>query len=439
MIPQAIRAILIAVALASAIPAQAQDNEWYVSGSAIFFNDDPYRAISEGFAGAQFNGGRNLTEHLSLEGTLGYVSLSSDGCFNPGDCFPDQDQLDFSANLLAYFNRDSVVAPYLLVGVGYLSVDVDEDPIYTRDSGDSAATASLGLGLKWRLGQSNYSIRAEHRVRTAFDDNDLTDQLTTIGLQYDFGGRLRDPGVPESNADTDGDGVLDIWDACDNTAAGVDVTERGCEIRDMARDDDDDRVNNDVDQCPNTPLGVPVDRRGCSLDSDMDGVATSADRCPASRSGADVNIYGCEVDNDNDGVVDHRDDCLFTKSGARVDIKGCEISDIINLPGVNFESGVDLLLPGTEYLLQTAADTLNQHPDLQIEVAGHTDDVGNADLNQGLSMRRAKTVRDYLIQFGVDESRLTFKGYGEAQPITDNATADGRAVNRRVELRLSNF
>ena len=69
-------------------------------------------------------------------------------------------------------------------------------------------------------------------------------------------------------------------------------------------------------------------------------------------------------------------------------------------------------------------------------MAGHTDSQGSEDNNQGLSDRRAKTVYDFLIMYGVEESRLSFRGYGESQPIADNTTADGRATNRRVELRV---
>ena len=89
-------------------------------------------------------------------------------------------------------------------------------------------------------------------------------------------------------------------------------------------------------------------------------------------------------------------------------------------------------------LLRFAAATLNQYPELHIEVAGHSDDVGDAAANAGLSERRARTVRHFLIEYGVAEERLTFKGYGESQPIADNSTAEGRATNRRVELRLVN-
>ena len=427
---------VIALILSFATTAQGQSDDWYVAPSIVYNNDDADRALEDSFSGGQISIGRNMTDYLSLEGLLGYSSIKG-YCGRPGDCYPDQKHLDISANLLAYYDRDSVFAPYLLVGVGYLGEDAEDGLPFIKDTGgDNNPTGSVGLGFKWHMGQSNFSIRGEHRVRVAFDTDNWTDQLTTIGVQYNFGDRKPKALSADDSADTDGDGVLDLWDYCPNTEAGVAVTSRGCPLTNIERDDDNDRINNSVDQCPDTPMGVPVDPRGCSLDSDMDGVTTDKDRCPASRPGADVDIYGCESDADNDGVLDQYDECPNTPAGARTDVKGCEIKDVISLPGVNFETGQDVLLPGTEYLLKTAADTLNKHPELQIEVAGHSDDVGNADQNIGLSMRRARTVQDFLIQYGVAEDRLTFKGYGESQPIADNGTAEGRATNRRVELRL---
>ena len=431
------RLTMIAFALLFTTVAQGQTNNWYVAPSIIYNNDDADRALDDSLSGGQINIGRNMTDYLSLEGMLGYSSISA-WCV-PGDCYPDQKHLDISANLLIYQDRDSVFSPYLMVGIGYLGVDADEGPQFVRSMGkDNNPTGSAGVGFKWRMGQSDFSIRGEHRVRATVDHVTYTDQLTTIGVQYNFGGRNNRLVVraADINKDTDGDGVLDMWDACPDTAPDTAVTARGCEIKNVERDDDEDHIINSVDECPNTPIGVAVDRVGCTLDSDMDGVPSGQDRCPASRAGADVDKYGCENDEDKDGVLDHHDKCPNTRAGARTDVNGCEIKDIISLPGVNFETGQDVLVSGTEYLLQTAANTLKKHPDLQIEVAGHSDDVGNANQNVGLSLRRAKMVRNYLIGFGVEESRLTYKGYGEAQPIADNSTADGRATNRRVELRL---
>jgi OOP family OmpA-OmpF porin len=181
---------------------------------------------------------------------------------------------------------------------------------------------------------------------------------------------------------------------------------------------------------------MAVNPAGCSLDSDMDGVPTDQDRCPSSRPGAEVDIYGCANDDDSDGVVNQRDRCPNTQRGVRVDIYGCEISDVIQLTGINFETGSDVLLPGTEHIIQDAAATLNQYPELRIEVAGHSDNVGGGLANFNLSERRAKTVRDFLIRYGVDENRITAVGYGESQPIATNDTPEGRAQNRRVELRI---
>ena len=152
-----------------------------------------------------------------------------------------------------------------------------------------------------------------------------------------------------------------------------------------------------------------------------------------------VDEFGCARDDDDDGVPDHVDRCPNTVSGARVDISGCAIQDVIRLPGVNFETGINVILPGAEPVLQAAAATLNLYPDVQIEVAGHTDSVGNEETNRELSQQRAEVVRQLLIDFGVDENRLTAVGYGESQPIQDNVTSVGRAANRRVELRISDL
>jgi outer membrane protein OmpA-like peptidoglycan-associated protein len=87
-------------------------------------------------------------------------------------------------------------------------------------------------------------------------------------------------------------------------------------------------------------------------------------------------------------------------------------------------------------VLIDAARTLQVHSDLVIEVAGHTDNVGNENWNIGLSLRRAYTVRDFLIAQGVAPERISARGYGSSQPIADNATPEGQAQNRRVELRV---
>ena len=105
------------------------------------------------------------------------------------------------------------------------------------------------------------------------------------------------------------------------------------------------------------------------------------------------------------------------------------------LVGVNFDFGSARLKQEAYPVLFHATQVLLQNPDMKVEVAGYTDNIGSEKANQALSEKRAKAVYDYLVARGVAKDRLTFKGYGEADPIGDNKTADGRAMNRRIEFK----
>ncbi len=220
-------------------------------------------------------------------------------------------------------------------------------------------------------------------------------------------------------------------DRCPNTPAGTSVDAYGCEL-----DSDGDGVKDSKDKCPGTPKGVSVNASGCPMDSDGDGVSDDKDKCPNTFRGAEVGPDGCELDGDKDGVVDRLDECPNSAPGVQVDIKGCEIKAVIRLPGVNFETNSDRLLPGATSVLNDAVATLKKNPTITVEVAGHTDSDGAADYNEGLSTRRATTVRDYLATNGIAEDRMSVRGYGESQPIADNTTRAGKAQNRRVVLRI---
>ncbi|MEZ5498748.1 MAG: TonB-dependent receptor [Steroidobacteraceae bacterium] len=200
-------------------------------------------------------------------------------------------------------------------------------------------------------------------------------------------------------------------------------------------DSDGDGVTDDMDKCPGTPAGARVDASGCELDSDGDGVVDSQDQCPGTPAGAKVDARGCEVDSDGDGVVDSKDKCPDTPKGDRVDEDGCSFKEEIRLPGVVFETNSAELSAGSESVLDRAVATLKRYPELEVEVAGHTDSVGSAGYNKTLSQRRAETVMGYLKAHGVSNS-LSARGYGEAQPIASNATDEGRQTNRRVVLRI---
>ena len=206
-------------------------------------------------------------------------------------------------------------------------------------------------------------------------------------------------------------------------------------------DTDQDGIADNSDKCPATPAGVMVDATGCAKDSDNDGIMDSADNCPGTASGVAVDSSGCKIvmapnDTDNDGIVDLNDQCPDSKPGASVDAKGCVLKKSYVLEGVNFVTGSDEITGASRSVLDKVAETLIRNGDINVEVAGYTDDRGESGFNQTLSQKRAESVKAYLQSSGVAANRMKAKGYGEDSPLANNSTAAGRAKNRRVELHI---
>jgi len=108
----------------------------------------------------------------------------------------------------------------------------------------------------------------------------------------------------------------------------------------------------------------------------------------------------------------------------------------ITLHGIYFESGRATILPTSYSVLDEAVKLLKDNPKVRIEIQGHTDSVGSETSNLLLSQARAESVRSYLVSRGIDPARIIAKGFGESMPIADNATKDGRALNRRIEFLI---
>tara|TARA_B100000809_G_C15043678_1_gene496506 strand:- start:190 stop:864 length:675 start_codon:yes stop_codon:yes gene_type:complete len=103
---------------------------------------------------------------------------------------------------------------------------------------------------------------------------------------------------------------------------------------------------------------------------------------------------------------------------------------------IHFGSNMSAVREEDKQILNQLVDTLNANPTMSIEIAAHTDSDGGDDFNQLLSQKRASSVKEYLIGKGIEEMRMTAKGYGEKQPINDNSTPEGKADNRRTEIRV---
>jgi OmpA-OmpF porin, OOP family len=143
-------------------------------------------------------------------------------------------------------------------------------------------------------------------------------------------------------------------------------------------------------------------------------------------------------DSDGDGIIDSKDKCPGTPPNTRVDGDGCPLPKVLQLKGVTFEFNKSRLRPDSKTVLDTVVEIMKRYPDMQVELAGHTDNVGSDSYNQKLSEQRAEAVRQYLINAGIASGNMTAAGYGEKEPIATNDTEEGRELNRRTELRIKN-
>jgi len=207
------------------------------------------------------------------------------------------------------------------------------------------------------------------------------------------------------------------------------------------------------DQCPtSTPRGAKVGDWGCPLDADRDGVPDYLDKCPGTPAGVKLDKDGCPLDSDGDGIPDYLDKCPDTPKGMAVDQEGCPLAARVQPSGavsavetqivekgrvtLNVEFDFDKAVIKKKFHdeIGNLAAVMKKYTDLKITIEGHTDNVGGLTYNEKLSQRRADAVKKYLVEkFGIEDSRLTAKGYGPIRPIESNATKEGRQKNRRVE------
>lgn len=159
------------------------------------------------------------------------------------------------------------------------------------------------------------------------------------------------------------------------------------------------------------------------LDSDGDGVYDNRDKCPDTPKGVAVDADGCPPKSEATAVPEPMDQKAPVKPG-----------DHWVLNDVLFDFDRAVIKPSAAGPLDEVIRILKENPGLRVSLEGHTDSVGTAAYNMGLSVRRADAVKRYMIEKGIDAGRLVTKGYGLTKPVASNQTKDGRAQNRRVEI-----
>jgi outer membrane protein OmpA-like peptidoglycan-associated protein len=255
--------------------------------------------------------------------------------------------------------------------------------------------------------------------------------------------------------DRDGDGLADNVDKCPDepeTYNGF-QDEDGCPDE---ADTDSDGIGDSHDQCilePEDKDGY-LDDDGCpDPDNDLDGIVDSADHSMDGKRDCknDPEDYdgfedddGCpDPDNDGDGVADTLDFCPNTPGVNAGDKPGCPKKNsnivvtktqILITQQIQFQFNRAIIRPVSFKILDEVVDALKDHPEINLEIQGHTDNVGSAGYNKILSQQRANAVMKYFIMKGISRTRLTAKGYGMEQPMVPNTTPENRELNRRVQF-----
>jgi len=333
-------------------------------------------------------------------------------------------------------------------------------------NGDSTILSSRNTSLEWlaqlRLmlqeGEGLYmNLGGGTRLSTGYGAPDfrvLVGLGTSLALDAERPERKHVTIVSDSrdyDADSDKDGYPDDIDGCvtlPEDKKGKNPTD-GCP-EDVDRDGDG--IPDKDDQCPKQPEdkdGIQ-DEDGCPEDDfDKDGIPDASDRCPteAGERSTDPELHGCpRPDKDNDGILNKEDACPDDPGPRSKDPEknGCpSLTRVVEgrvelLKAIEFQTGKAVILKQSYPILDEVVTLLVARPTLRLGLSGHTDDRGRPAFNLELSRQRAKACLQYLIDRGIDASRLESEGFGQTEPVGDNTTAEGRAKNRRVDFKLLN-
>ena len=428
----------------NSIQAQDENNPWQVQFGVNAVDVYPTGDVSS-FGNEFFN----ANDHWNILPSISYVGVSKsigDG-FSVGarGSLNKISKLgDVSVDDLSYYaidgtikynliKRTTVIDPFIEIGGGYTWVDEI-----------GAGTANGGLGLNIWFSE-NLALTLQSNYKHAFEDYGVKHFQHLAGISVKFGGTDtdgdgiydKDDACPEVAGleafngcpDADGDGIEDSKDACPNEAGSKEMN--GCP------DADGDGVADKDDACPNE-AGLPA-LAGCP-DADGDGVADKDDACPSEAGPAENK--GCPwADKDSDGVLDKDDQCPDV--AGTVANAGCpevteEVQKQLNdyARTILFDTGKSSIKAESTSVMVDIITILKEYPNSKFTVEGHTDSVGSEKLNQSLSESRALSVKEFLVDKGIEEFRLSAVGYGESKPIATNNTKAGRTQNRRVEINL---
>jgi outer membrane protein OmpA-like peptidoglycan-associated protein len=400
---------------------------------------------------------------FSDELALAFLGYSARLTSQSSDYFFETPVYSLAASMKYRPAAKNVVSPYFHLGVEGFHFEPNDrngNPLPNNEANSYpqfAFSIPAGLGLSIFLGEK-FSLDLEgayHFVVSDYLDDIKNDKTMdsfvsgSFGFSFHFGG-LKDTdgdGIPDKkdldplhpedfdsfqdedgapDLDNDQDGVPDIRDQ-----APMDPEDRdGFEDEDGVPDPDNDKdgILDVNDGAPNDPEDMDsyVDDDGVpDLDNDGDSIPDSLDQCP----GTDQTLIDGTDTKETYNDYEDKDGCPDVKPEIAV-----EKGESIVLEGVYFATGSANLTENSRIILDKVVRTLQNNPQIEVEIRGHTDITGSYQTNMRLSQERADAVKIYLMNNGIDALRIRTKGYGPDNPIAPNTTREGRAKNRRIEF-----
>ncbi|MEO8168168.1 MAG: OmpA family protein, partial [bacterium] len=402
--------------------------------------------------------GRSFNPYIYVGfGAMLYKRLTSNSVYIPDSKFITTVHVPAGIGFDAFVGKKTSIS----FDVGYRVTDSYTDNIQGKLNGYGTAKA----GLNFYLGRSDYDD----------DDNDGLNNGEEAAL-----------GTNPENPDTDGDGLKDGEEVNqyktnplkadtdgDGLSDGDEVNRYRTDPTKGDTDGDGLMDGEEVNQYKTDPLKTDTDGDGLTdgdevkkYKSDPTKVDTDGDGLSDYDEVMKYRTDPSKVDTDGDGLSDSDEVRKYktdpnksdTDGGGMAD--GEEIKRGLNpldpkddvmqktttivlergkttiLRGVNFEFNKATLTKDSEKILEQAYDALVAQPDIKVLIVGHTDAVGSDAYNKKLSLRRAQSVKNWMVKKGISARRMTVAGKGETEPMDDNSTEDGRANNRRIEFRV---
>jgi outer membrane protein OmpA-like peptidoglycan-associated protein len=359
-----------------------------------------------GFAPAGIGIQINLSEYVNLDINAGFTLTTTDN--------------------LNYYRNGTPPDGYYFAAIGILfgggPTDEDNDGLFSDRERE--------LGTNPKIADTDGDGISDGEEVLKYSTNPLNRDTDGDGISD--GDELLKYKTDPLNKDTDGDGLSDYEEIMTykTDPLRIDTDGDGLSDSDEIRKYKTDplRVDTDKDAIDDGDEILKYKTDPLNKDTDGDGLSDSEEIFTYKTDPLNKDTDGGSV---RDGVEVKRGTDPLNKED---DVEIVKVGQPIILTGITFETGSAEITPQSANTLNQTLKTLEDHPDILVEISGHTDDVGSDASNKVLSQRRADAVRLWLINNGVDGSRLRAVGYGEERPIAPNDSPENRQRNRRIEF-----